>query len=1550
MARVISWVIRDKFVYLGTEENNYEPKISETRFSDDYISSLAGYWRFKNFDDYSLAYKKMYDNPDVNGDFTNLISPNNSGASHYFNVLANDGVIVISGKDAKTNTDTAETPYYNLHILNQNTSLGLGDNYVLDVPATAETEVYLERDGVIRNSETTAESIYLKNAEAGTTCTSEYDSDKEVYIVRIAIPSGTVFSEDNHVKKYLICVPTNNGFEAKVYFTVTGVKNGQEGAFYNLTVSPNIIKKVNGAYSADEVSVFYTKNGKAESGLCITYALSGETIVSKTDVKVRTQDIDNEENSTVTFELRYNYEVIDTETCTVVKDGKNAASIPFVELSNEMDGVALGNDNILDTTITIGSGIKLFSGSSEVTISTLTLKDISTTDNVQCRVNNGTFTGFTETGQTFTASSISNFELRFNNGFIFNQDYRETITVEVIGELNGTGVTASTNYIIIGVKGGKDGQVFRLQTSIDILYYNPNTLMYSDESISCSAFTGTDYIVIGDSSDYHIGYTINGAYQSYSKAVESGDYVQSNNLYPLPSGETSIGISSVTFYLFYSNEMLLLDRETVPVVVHGINGSDRTLLELGNEIYSVGLGGDNVLDIETTASTEFFLYSGASLIPFTEINVYADSGFAGYSCVVEVNGTEYSTEFDENGEANLANILSDGAGTLFIGLESGLTFDTAQNKNILIEANNASIYVSESALFTIMGVKNGADGVSYQLIPTEDSVVLNPNNGDVTPEYLNCDAYVNGEKIELESGFEIRYSVNEIKTEKSETSQIPINGIDVEFILESVQNLERIYFYLFKNDNIIDRESVPLIRSGEDGEDGQSPYYLDLDNQNTSVNCDKDGKILSGAVLPDCKATLYFGGSEAIGDIEYSIETATTLYTGASIDLYTGVITLNSGTSPSYSDRFNFNGDKIEFTIKCEYSINDEIISRTVIFTVSKSYPGEPGAPGEPGEQGKDGKCLRRTVWEAGKTYYNGEFGSGAYENPNFYYDVVSDKDISIGSSGVSFYECLSSHTSSDIITYTDTRYWRKLNDQEPFVTPLILADVIGAEYIDVGSLSADTLTVTEDGIPILIAGSDSYPDYPFICGGSGDPIEAPTKISKEGEFFSKYGTIGGWKINNSGLSSNRNEIILNATDRSININSGNSAKMLISAQNIKKIEDIFNNAISVTVSTGKTTGITETIDGGESSPIDFTFENEDANYFTIAVDGKYNISNIVSKAYFSATGWDSSRIEYPNSYSGLVTVSLEIRDDSNEVVEELSSNTWKWNGVDPGVCPFAGTEINYNLYNGGSTWANFSEGQYKFVTVVNISVITSSSLQKTGFIHGGSITCNITSTRGTSIVKRVDVSLNNYFGNGLAITEAANNYFYVIKENYNQQGISGKVSGLSFAISSELSKGGKCCGLQIGNNKDIDTGNLKTAIKLKLNSAKWTELCCSDNKMPSKLRVGYSSYFPTQSSHEEITEERILGNRYIVYTGNTIGTDLYISSFDNSGLYFYMFVLNSDGVRVSLPSDSYYCLSWDFGIKPYSAIIQLAGKHMYKITYFNDFGSYSKFYFIERS
>lgn len=108
-------------------------------------------------------------------------------------------------------------------------------------------------------------------------------------------------------------------------------------------------------------------------------------------------------------------------------------------------------------------------------------------------------------------------------------------------------------------------------------------------------------------------------------------------------------------------------------------------------------------------------------------------------------------------------------------------------------------------------------------------------------------------------------------------------------------------------------------------------FTLELTNDNASINCDKNGNILAGAVRPTCQAQLYYGDSAVTATYGLSYP-STQSVVGVSINTSTGVLTFGSN--------FNFQGTPLELTITGTYQ--DRLVGKAIM-TISKAYPGTDG-------------------------------------------------------------------------------------------------------------------------------------------------------------------------------------------------------------------------------------------------------------------------------------------------------------------------------------------------------------------------------------------------------------------------------------------------------------------------------------------------------------------------------------------------------------------------------------------------------------------------------
>lgn len=341
--------------------------------------------------------------------------------------------------------------------------------------------------------------------------------------------------------------------------------------------------------------------------------------------------------------------------------------------------------------------------------------------------------------------------------------------------------------------------------------------------------------------------------------------------------------------------------------------------------------------------------------------------------VTQVSSTAYRLDLsNENASINCdkdGNILPEAVrptckATLFHGIEEeknvtysivpratqnpqGISIDTTTGditfgSNFSFDGTPLEIAVSatvktkkvSTAVMTIAKAFPGADGtpaVSKWLVPSVNSVKYNPNTKEVIPSSLSVTCWKQeGGNAPVQTTETIYWGYDTTNPNTVYSSAITNINISNNYIAFALKSGGKVY----------EIETVPILvngtngkdgTDGKDGKNGESVYRLDLNNQNASINCDKDGNILSGAVLPTATAKLYYGMSEQSGAI-YSISPAVN---GVSIDSSTGVIT--------FANSFTFGGNtSVEIFVHGAY---DGATRGSAVMTVSQLKEGTDGKP-----------------------------------------------------------------------------------------------------------------------------------------------------------------------------------------------------------------------------------------------------------------------------------------------------------------------------------------------------------------------------------------------------------------------------------------------------------------------------------------------------------------------------------------------------------------------------------------------------------------------------
>ena len=172
------------------------------------------------------------------------------------------------------------------------------------------------------------------------------------------------------------------------------------------------------------------------------------------------------------------------------------------------------------------------------------------------------------------------------------------------------------------------------------------------------------------------------------------------------------------------------------------------------------------------------------------------------------------------------------------GLKTSMTID-GKAKIITIDADNLTADTLDQVTkldITVVGKYAGAsyeytreltilkssDTVVYELIPSADSVIID-NQGNMSAESISCDicATSSDDKryklTELPAGYHLKYG----------TADTPDTNMEIGAEVSVQSNARQVVFALYDaSGNVLDKESVPVLTCGADGDGYEYIYYL----------------------------------------------------------------------------------------------------------------------------------------------------------------------------------------------------------------------------------------------------------------------------------------------------------------------------------------------------------------------------------------------------------------------------------------------------------------------------------------------------------------------------------------------------------------------------------------------------------------------------------------------------------------------------------------------------------------------------------------------------
>lgn len=616
MARVISWKITsangDFYAYITGTGSTKEPLIRTEQVTDEDARRIGQNATLPDFD-YDAEFAKMKAMLTEVAGYTNL-----GEASDYNNILSGNEVLMLVGADGKNLADQTN-PFYSFHLSNQSIAIGTGEDYKLDLDAVIEGNAFFERDGVkygCNGGITVQASSDIQNYFQ-----ISYESGAESSDFKLTIKKGLQFPKnDAHMIEILIVGRRADGFEAKAVLTIAAVLGGKEGVSYDLIVSPKqfhyaSLSDATNSGKNDKVTVGVLRNGKRLSSQEMTkenlrvgyeYDPDGSKgldvdmedityaqLTSEGTYEVYSSTI-RDNGGSVSFYLISNGQYIDTDSASVVVDGvdgQDGAGVITLELENEFEAIGVGDDSKIDISgeggVTAQTNVRVYSGETSLMIEDISLKKESISSE-----NEGKYVFDPIKGeiQDSNGDYYGTIRIFLKNGFEFGSDLRDKLNLSI--KCQGVEKPKSCNFTLLGVKGGKEGVVYRIEPSDDAIMYDPNmnlvkfggietaipvSELNDSHKITASAKAGmhtkTDAEIVNDNE--YISYSIGQTFSTAGAVItDPANHIKNEVKISEILGVSDPSSRFVTFYWIkkIEEEYYILDRETVPVISAGRDG------------------------------------------------------------------------------------------------------------------------------------------------------------------------------------------------------------------------------------------------------------------------------------------------------------------------------------------------------------------------------------------------------------------------------------------------------------------------------------------------------------------------------------------------------------------------------------------------------------------------------------------------------------------------------------------------------------------------------------------------------------------------------------------------------------------------------------------------------------------------------------------------------------------------------------------------------------------------------------------------------------------
>ena len=565
--------------------------------------------------------------------------------------------------------------------------------------------------------------------------------------------------------------------------------------------------------------------------------------------------------------------------------GQNGADAIFIDLDNEMDAIPCDSTGKVTVATTLVTYARLYRGSAIIN------DGLTAPVAANCKLGSVT--------PTITPQQDGAYKLEWV--FAVNtQLSADRLTASIaIGYASKSYPAVFTANVVKSGAPGVSPAIYQLllsQNDASFARNSSNQLTPASISIRCGYTKNYNGSIVKHDGDQasdlqNIDGTYNILYRAIAANGSPGNWawmkdLSSSNFYlVIPNSTTN---TAYEFILTTANsasavaESNIFDRETLPINKDGLNGApgeSALIIDLDNEQDAFGTKADGKIAASVSRETTASMFYGITPLSatYSTTKTYEDGTTCGSEVSVDVNS--------ETGKI-----------TVTMGSTSHV-----YNKTIFIDiTGTASGYTDKpkTARFTIQPQAAGTDGLTpviYQLMPSPSSLSF-ARNADGTLNMANnvITGYV--KKIVDEettilsslSGYRIYYGYGNPATP---SNFISVGGT-ITVSASNAASYASLVLELWKmngstKEKRLDRETIPINKEGQKGQQGDpgdTPFIIDIDNEMTSIPISTDGKVESQITL-DFHLAAYYGSTNVINDCTVSL--VGTAPTGFNVDVVT---------------------------------------------------------------------------------------------------------------------------------------------------------------------------------------------------------------------------------------------------------------------------------------------------------------------------------------------------------------------------------------------------------------------------------------------------------------------------------------------------------------------------------------------------------------------------------------------------------------------------------------------------------------------------------------